>query len=81
MFSRTAFVNSEPVNDWRRTDGNQEDFDLADWNDTPPHENGEGWDGNGFGNESPAQIQPTGCGCTEPESPSGTAQPYTFVEP
>lgn len=48
------FANSEPVSDAEMrencvADGCWEDYDLTDWNDTPPHENGEGWDGNGFG--------------------------------
>ncbi len=49
------FENSDPVEDARMREGcvvdySWEDYDLTDWNDTPPHENGEGWDGNGFGN-------------------------------
>ncbi len=49
MIPRNQFVNSEPVADQPRDDGDHEDYNLENWNDTPPHENGEGWDGNGFG--------------------------------
>lgn len=49
MIPKNQFINSEPVEDQPRDDGDHEDYDLENWNDTPPHENGEGWDGNGFG--------------------------------
>lgn len=73
MRPRNAFTDSQPVADTRRTDGDHTDFDLTNWNDTPPHENGEGWDGKGL-------AAPTGA--VAPAAPArGAAQPYACVQP
>ncbi len=88
MNEENRFINSEAVEDvtacagvketlcW----GSTENYDLTEWNDTPPHENGEGWDGSGFG-----RMEAAGAGA--PVTPEAPAQPPSrpeetvFVEP
>ncbi|HIW53788.1 MAG TPA: hypothetical protein H9883_02370 [Candidatus Ruthenibacterium merdigallinarum] len=53
MPAENRFTSSEPLEDAPNRWSSREDYDLTGWNDAPPHENGEGWDGAGFG--GPAQ--------------------------
>lgn len=88
MTEENRFINSEAVEDVTACAGGQEtlcwgsteSYDLTEWNDTPPHENGEGWDGSGFERLEAA-------GAAAPVTPEAPAQPparpeeTVFVEP
>lgn len=76
MTESNRFINSTPRQDVPLCDGDTENNDLTNWNDTPPHENGEGPDGCGMDvieKEMPPQC---GCECARPyaapEEPAGS---------
>lgn len=61
MTESNQFAKSIPREDLPLCDGDTENNDLTCWNDTPPHENGEGPDGNGM--TVIPKDEPPVCGC------------------
>lgn len=61
MTESNQFAKSIPREDLPLCDGDTENNDLTCWNDTPPHENGEGPDGSGM--TVIPKDEPPVCGC------------------
>lgn len=73
MAEYNQFAESMPREDLALCDGDTENNDLTSWNDTPPHENGEGPDGNGMAVIPKEEPPVCGCECAQPARVPGGA--------